>query len=124
MFVAKILLVCAAVALVDANGLGGGFGAPQEVSPEDLAQATEVLKASLSKLAAGDGPNYRVVRVLSATSQVVAGSLDKYKVELVDANGAQKVCDVQIWSRSWLPNGIEVTFNCPNEPTLIKTHSA
>lgn len=58
MFVAKILLVCATVALVVASPQLGGFGAPRELSPEEIAESTNVLKSSLAKLAAGDGPNY------------------------------------------------------------------
>lgn len=58
MFVAKILLVWATVALMGASAQLGGFGAPRELSPEEFAASTEVLKSSLAKLAAGDGPNY------------------------------------------------------------------
>lgn len=58
MFVAKILLVCATVALVAATPQLGGFGAPRELSAEELAESTKVLQSSLAKLAAGDGPSY------------------------------------------------------------------
>lgn len=61
---------------------------------------------------------------MSASVQVVAGTLERYNVELIDSNQETKVCDVEIWDRSWLPNGIEVTFNCPNEPKLVRNHSA
>lgn len=56
MFVAKLLFVCAAVALVAANPQG--LGAPRELSPEELGNSLEILNSSLRKLAAGDGPNY------------------------------------------------------------------
>lgn len=58
MFVAKILLVCATVALVAASPQLGGFGAPRELSPEEIAESTKVLRTSLAKLDAGDGPHY------------------------------------------------------------------
>lgn len=64
------------------------------------------------------------MKVLEATSQVVAGISYKFTVELIDESDVQKVCKVDIWNRSWLPNGIEVTFKCPNEPELTKKHSA
>ncbi|XP_016970263.1 sarcocystatin-A-like [Drosophila rhopaloa] len=125
MFVTKILLLSTACVLVGATPQGfGGFGAPQTVEGEDLVKAQEVLQASLTKLDDGEGPHYRISRILSASTQVVAGNKDVYSVELIDNFGATKVCNVDIWSRSWLPNGIQVTFDCPNEPKLVKFHSA
>ncbi|TDG41128.1 hypothetical protein AWZ03_012455 [Drosophila navojoa] len=122
MFVAKILLVCAAVALVSGNPQG--FGAPRELSGDDLEESRATLESSLTKLAAGTGPYYRVSRILSASTQVVTGTLNRYKVELIDTNKETKVCDVEIWSRNWLPNGVEVTFDCPNEAKEVRNHSA
>ncbi|KAH8287050.1 hypothetical protein KR054_001323 [Drosophila jambulina] len=125
MFVAKILLLCTVCALASATPQGFGLlGAPKQLEGQELVESQKTLQASLDKLAAGEGPHYRISRILSATSQVVAGSKDSYSVELIDRNGATKVCDVDIWSRSWLPNGIQVTFTCPNEPVLVKTHSS
>lgn len=63
-------------------------------------------------------------KILSATSQVVSGFKNDYSVELIDNQGATKVCQVDIWSQSWLPNGIQVTFRCPNEPELVRKHDA
>ncbi|KAH8356631.1 hypothetical protein KR084_005847 [Drosophila pseudotakahashii] len=128
MFVAKILILCSACLLVSGTPQGfggfGGFGAPRSLEGEDLAASQRTLEASLSKLAAGEGPHYRISKILSASTQVVAGSRDEYSVELIDSEGATKVCEVVIWSRSWLPNGIQVTFNCPNEPKVVRTYSA
>lgn len=61
MFVAKLLFVCATVALVAANpqALGGGtVGAPEQLSADEFGRAIEILQSSLNKLAAGEGPNY------------------------------------------------------------------
>ncbi|XP_052857822.1 sarcocystatin-A [Drosophila gunungcola] len=128
MFVAKILLLCTACVLVSAtpHGFGGPMivGGPRTLEGEDLVAAQQTLQSSLTKLASGDGPHYRISRILSASVQVVAGSKHVYSVELIDNKGATKVCDVEIWSRSWLENGIEVIFKCPNEPELVKKHSA
>ncbi|XP_030376479.1 sarcocystatin-A-like [Scaptodrosophila lebanonensis] len=126
MFVAKLLLVCSATFLV-ANALPQGFGAlgaPSQLSGSSLQAAEETLRSSLTKLASGDGPSYRLSKILSASYQVVSGSLNKYRAELVDGNGSTKVCDIDIWSQSWLPNGIQVTFRCAGEPELVKNHNA
>ncbi|XP_016991181.1 sarcocystatin-A-like [Drosophila rhopaloa] len=127
MFVAKILLLCTACVLVSATPLGFGaprIGGPRTLEGEDLVKAQEVLQASLTKLDDGEGPHYRISKIRSASTQVVSGFLNTYSVELTDNFGATKVCDVEIWSQSWLPNGIQVTFDCPNEPKLVKKHSA
>ncbi|XP_017006102.2 sarcocystatin-A-like [Drosophila takahashii] len=125
MFLAKILILFTACFLVSANGHSfGAVGAPRTLEGEDLASAQRTLEASLTKLAAGEGPHYRISKILSATSQVVAGSKHVYSVELIDNEGATKVCNVDIWSRSWEPNGIQVTFRCPNEPELVRKHNA
>ncbi|KAH8366955.1 sarcocystatin-A [Drosophila serrata] len=123
MFVAKILILCTVCALAASHTVPA-FGAPSQLEGKDLAEAQKTLQASLDKLAAGEGPHYRISKILSASYQVVSGSKNDYTVELIDSNGATKVCDVDIWGRSWLPNGIQVTFRCPNEPVLVKTHSS
>ncbi|KAH8262753.1 hypothetical protein KR026_011994 [Drosophila bipectinata] len=125
MFLAKILLLCTACVLVMGKPHGFGLlGGPKQLEGQELIDAQKELNSSLIKLDAGDGPHYRIVKVLNASSQVVAGTAYKFTVELIDENDVKKECKVDIWNRSWLPNGIEVTFKCPNEPELIKKHSA
>ncbi|XP_017138517.1 sarcocystatin-A [Drosophila miranda] len=135
MFNEKSLFICLALAcaLVSGSPHGdgdevppsiGGLGAPKTLSGSELDSAKSTLTYSLDTLAAGEGPSYRVSKIMSATVQVVSGFLNSYIVELVEPNGVTKVCEVKIWSRNWLPNGIEITFNCPNEPLVIKSHGA
>ncbi|KAH8250092.1 hypothetical protein KR026_004897, partial [Drosophila bipectinata] len=97
---------------------------PGGVNPlegERLEKAKETLRSSLEKLASGDGPSYQVVKVKSATTQVVAGSLEKFEVEL--SNGSDnKDCIVSIWSQPWLKeNGTKLTIECENEGKIEKT---
>ncbi|EDV46277.1 sarcocystatin-A [Drosophila erecta] len=122
MFLAKILILCSACVLISATHTA--FGAPRTLEGADLVSAQETLQASLTKLAAGDGPHYRISKILSASRQVVSGYRNDYTVELIDNEGATKVCNVDIWSQSWLPNGIQVTFRCPNEPEVVRSHDA
>ncbi|XP_017063973.1 sarcocystatin-A [Drosophila eugracilis] len=123
MFLAKIAILCTVLVLVSGNEEYPTFGGPKTLQGEELARSQETLQNSLTKLAAGEGPHYRISKVISAFTQVVAGSRDVYTVELIDSSGATKVCEVDIWSRTWLPNGIQVTFKCPNEPELVRSHS-
>ncbi|XP_017063972.1 sarcocystatin-A-like [Drosophila eugracilis] len=120
MFLAKILILCTACVLVNSQ-IPGGI---RVLEGKDLADAKEILETSLSKLAAGEGPHYRISKIRSATVQVVSGSKHAYSVELIDNSGATKECNVKIWSQPWVPNGIEVTFNCPNEPEVVRRHSS
>ncbi|XP_058988158.1 sarcocystatin-A-like [Musca domestica] len=90
----------------------------------NLQEVERELRMSLSKLEAGDGPHYKLRKVNKATRQVVAGSLTKIEADLEDSAGKVKPCKVSIWSRPWLPNGIEVTFECDGEPKVIRKHNA
>ncbi|XP_030376202.1 sarcocystatin-A-like [Scaptodrosophila lebanonensis] len=121
MFSSKVIVVLGlALTIVAANVPG----APRVLTGDDLKDAENTLNSSLQKLASGDGPNYQLGKIISATRQVVSGSLYKYEVELVDGNKATKKCNVSIWSQPWLDNGIEVSFECPGEDKVVKKHSA
>ncbi|XP_061392496.1 sarcocystatin-A-like [Musca vetustissima] len=91
---------------------------------KDLSEVERQLSTSLSRLENGDGPHYKLRKVHKATRQVVAGSLTRIDADLEDSNGKVKPCKVSIWSRPWLPNGIEVTFECDDEPKVVRKHNA
>ncbi|KAH8417971.1 hypothetical protein KR222_009684 [Zaprionus bogoriensis] len=117
----KVLLllgVTLTVVLADEEVLGG----VKPLTGQELKDAESTLNDSLTKLASGDGPNYKLGKVISATHQVVSGSLFVYEVELIEGSKT-KLCNVKIWSQPWLENGIEVTFNCP-DGKIVKKHSA
>ncbi|KAL9897273.1 cathepsin F isoform 2-T2 [Glossina fuscipes fuscipes] len=99
---------------------GGLPGGVSELSHEE---AEKRLNNSLEKLATGDGPTYRLSKIYTATTQVVAGSLTKINCDLVDADGKEERCDVEIWSRPWLSDGTEVTINCPDKELIKQRHS-
>ena len=92
--------------------------------PVDIEKAATDLTACLEKLAAGDGPNFKLGKIHLAETQVVAGTLTKIVADLIDADGKTKECKVSIWSRPWLPNGVEVTFECVGEDKIVRKHSA
>ncbi|XP_030376128.1 cystatin-like protein isoform X2 [Scaptodrosophila lebanonensis] len=97
------------------NAKGSFVGGQAELSGADLDKAIELLDASLAKLGEIDGPNYKSVKVHSATRQVVSGSLYRYNVELSDGN-AVKQCVVKIWSQPWLSvNGTQITVQCEGD---------
>ncbi|XP_013114794.1 sarcocystatin-A [Stomoxys calcitrans] len=110
---------CMAMAMASQPPISGGI-----TSVRNLKEAEKELNASLAKLATGDGPRYRLVKIYSATRQVVAGRKSEIVADLVDNNGKTKKCNVTIWSRPWLPDGIEVTFRCDGEQKLTRKHSA
>ncbi|XP_005182867.1 sarcocystatin-A-like isoform X2 [Musca domestica] len=82
----------------------------------------KTLNNSLSKLAAGDGPNYKLVKIYSGEVQVVSGLSTRIEADLMDENGTTKRFKVCIWSQPWLKNGVQVTFECDGEPTVVKSH--
>ncbi|XP_065361910.1 sarcocystatin-A-like [Calliphora vicina] len=118
LFVLFALTVTIVNAMPNEEQLVGG------IRPADFTKAEEELNASLKKLAAGDGPNYTLGKIYSAETQVVAGTMTRIVADLIDADGKTKKCKVSIWSRSWLPNGIEVTFECDGEEKIVRKHDA
>ncbi|XP_023167257.2 sarcocystatin-A-like [Drosophila hydei] len=119
MFSMKIIFIFGLALTVVSAGIRGGI---KELSGDDLKEAEETLNNSLTKLASGDGPNYKLGKIIKATRQVVSGSKYVYDVELIE-DSSTKICNVVIWSQPWLENGIEVTFNCP-DGQVVKKHSA
>ncbi|EDW97565.1 cystatin-like protein [Drosophila yakuba] len=98
-------------------------GAPKPLDGEDLSKAKELLNTTLAQLATADGPNYQVLNVISASSQLVAGTLHKFEVEL--SNGSEtKECTVKIWDRPWLHEKGEATnvkVQCKDDALVEKT---
>ncbi|XP_041674797.1 cystatin-like protein [Drosophila eugracilis] len=98
-------------------------GAPKPLEGDELVEAKQLLETTLARLATGDGPNYQVVNVISASKQLVAGSLHKFVVELSSGSDT-KECTVKIWDRPWLQDKGEATnvkIQCQDEAEIDKT---
>lgn len=66
----------------------------------------------------------RIGKIYSAETQVVAGTLTRIVADLVDTDGNTKKGKISIWNRSWLPNGVEVTFEFDGEDKIVRKHNA
>ncbi|CAD6993234.1 sarcocystatin-A [Ceratitis capitata] len=100
------------------------LGGESQLSGADLKEAESELQESLTKLKGlGEGPDFKISKVNSASRQVVSGTLLKLDVDLQAGNEIKK-CLVEIWSQPWLENGIQVTFNCPGGEKIVRKHSA
>ncbi|KAL7727203.1 hypothetical protein ACLKA6_004467 [Drosophila palustris] len=91
--------------------------------PFDEKQAEEQLQTTLDKLTAGEGPHYRIVKVYTASRQIVSGTLTRIDADLIDGDDEQHRCIVEIWAMPWITNGHEVTFKCRNRPAITARHS-
>ncbi|EDW24486.1 GL24172 [Drosophila persimilis] len=110
----KVIFV---LGLVLAVAFAGYAGRPRTLEGADLKEAEQLLSTTLSQLATGDGPSYQLVNLISATSQVVSGTLRTYKVELSDGSD-KKQCTVKIWSQPWLEEsgkGINIKVQCEGD---------
>ncbi|XP_022215138.1 cystatin-like protein [Drosophila obscura] len=91
------------------------LGGVTQLSGERKEQALTLLDTTLSQLATGDGPTYKAVYVTSVSSQVVAGTLYTYQVEL-DNGSDKKDCTVKIWTQPWLKeNGTNIKIKCEGD---------
>ncbi|XP_068156973.1 cathepsin F isoform X1 [Drosophila tropicalis] len=91
--------------------------------PYSEKQAEAQLQHTLDKLTAGEGPHYKIVKVYSATRQVISGTLTRIDADLIDGNEEQHRCIVEIWAQPWLDRGHEITFKCRNQPIVLARHS-
>ncbi|NP_001273815.1 sarcocystatin-A-like [Musca domestica] len=89
----------------------------------DLTDVEVTLNKSLLKLAAGEGPTFKIANIHSATKQIVCGSRTEINADLTNGVGETKEYRVIIWSQPWLPDGIQVTFQCEGEPEIVRKHS-
>ncbi|KAH8267299.1 hypothetical protein KR018_004739 [Drosophila ironensis] len=111
-----VLLAC--VAFISADQIVGGV---KQLEGDDRKEALDLLDSSLAQLAKGDGPGYKAVNVTSVTSQVVAGTLYTYNVEL-DNGSDKKECVVKIWSRPWLKeDGTNIKIKCGDDGEVERT---
>ncbi|XP_023167398.1 cystatin-like protein [Drosophila hydei] len=97
-------------------------GISKELQGDDLHYALDILNTSLAKLSGmSDKPSFQVVKVKSVTSQVVAGMIYRYKVQLAQGD-AIKESDVKIWSRPWLPeNGTNIEIKLEGDDNVLET---
>ncbi|XP_062122333.1 LOW QUALITY PROTEIN: putative cysteine proteinase CG12163 [Drosophila sulfurigaster albostrigata] len=96
---------------------------PGGKKPFDEKQAEKQLQNTLDKLTAGEGPHYRIVKVYSASRQVVSGTLTRIDADLIDGSEEQHRCIVEIWAQPWLAKGHDISFKCRNQPTVHARHS-
>lgn len=62
----------------------------------------------------------RLKKINAATTQIVAGIKNIISAELIDESNQVLTCKVTIWSRPWLFNSSEVSFECPGEEKIIR----
>lgn len=91
--------------------------------PYSEEEAEVQLQLTLDKLTAGEGPHYKIVKVYSASRQVVSGTLTRIDADLIDGNEGQHRCIVEIWAKPWLEQGHDITFKCRNQPVVRARHS-
>ncbi|XP_075148672.1 sarcocystatin-A-like [Haematobia irritans] len=103
------------------------LGSVEQLEGPKKKEAVDVLENSLKKIAAGEkGPHYELDKVHTAFKQRVAGLLYKINADIIDNDNEEKSknCNIEIWSRPWLENGIQVTLKCNEEDELVFSHSA
>ncbi|XP_075144534.1 sarcocystatin-A-like [Haematobia irritans] len=109
------VVVLAVLAVVKAEDVPC-LGCESTLSPE---KAAATLNNSLNKLTAGEGPHYKLVKINRASSQVVQGMYYRINADLMDEHNHTKTCDIDIVDF----NDVKVTFKCPDEPEVQRTHA-
>ncbi|ALC45435.1 CG8066 [Drosophila busckii] len=96
-------------------------GISSQLSEDDMKRAVDLLNTSLENLSKGDGPSLKLVKVKSVTSQVVAGVLYRYTVDICQ-DDTVKEGHVEIWHRVWLEkDGTRITIKFENDENVIES---
>nr|XP_022901844.1 uncharacterized protein LOC111414678 [Onthophagus taurus] len=108
-------------------GIPGGVSPTSVDNPEIISLAESTLK--LLDGESGHSNKYKVVKIHSATTQVVAGSLTKISADIaisdclksdskdaklcgIQSGSTPKTCKIEVWDRPWLPDGKQTTVTC------------
>lgn len=94
-------------------------GGPTKIEdPENDLTVQSYLSDALASYNSGKyGNGHMIHKIMSATVQLVAGTLHKIHVQLRNAEET-KNCLVKVWNRSWLENGKETTITCEGEKEI------
>lgn len=103
LFVAGILATLAVVETLFANAVPGGFSKVPTTDRELVAAASFAVKAQgelMQKKKDSPPTKLKLIKVISAQQQVVAGMNYRMKLE-VDLNGGNYEADVVVWWQAW-----------------------
>uniref|UniRef100_A0A1A9W5L3 Cystatin domain-containing protein n=1 Tax=Glossina brevipalpis TaxID=37001 RepID=A0A1A9W5L3_9MUSC len=122
MFFVKTFSIIILIVVLAYHSIGKPTSVDYKTDEELLNDATKVLENSLNKLDAGDGPHFKLIKMLGAVRGLgLFGNLYGVKADLANENGESKICAVEIWSPGEKPE-VTVTFECEGEEKFTKTH--
>ncbi|XP_037950977.1 sarcocystatin-A-like [Teleopsis dalmanni] len=103
------------IVFVAAHVTANATGMP-ELKDEQLRKAANLLENSILRLASGEGPKYRVSKVISAVHPNNNENEYSINAELINAKNENKKCVINIKSQPDVELGIE----CEGEPKIVK----
>lgn len=111
----KLLIFAVILTITSAQNEGDGCGIPGGIcgTKADDKYVTFYLNEALNEVNLGEEPDYVVKRIVSASTQVVAGIYYRIKAEL-KVGETDVICDFDIVEQSWVPKGRDVTIKCDN----------
>ncbi|XP_005113396.2 uncharacterized protein LOC101851919 [Aplysia californica] len=118
-----IFVVCLILPLISGAVLTGGINNDYTTSLDDpnVKFAVDGINSYYKGL--GDSTSRTAVRLVSASSQVVSGTLYRYTIELTNGENKEQ-CDVRVWSQPWLPEGQRTVLGGAPKCTQVKAPSA
>lgn len=99
-FLLLISVLCVGTSIVHCGVVGG----PSEITdPKELDELKQTFTTSLTKLSENNEHKSKLefVEIISATRQVVAGSLTAARINVLE-NGQKKECTLNLWEKLWL----------------------
>ncbi|KAH8267326.1 hypothetical protein KR018_010946 [Drosophila ironensis] len=97
------------------------LGRPVGLEGDSKKEAEDLLETTLTRLATGDGPNFKATDVTNITRELMGGILYTYTTQL--DNGSEiKHCIVRIWIQPWLKaSAANIKIDCGDEGEVEHT---
>lgn len=89
------------------------LGGLSDVTPAELNDLNAILEESVGQVNQEHNTQYKVVRVIKAQKQVVAGTKYHVSTELTSSSsGRNEVCTIEIWEKLWENNFRQTDVTC------------
>lgn len=89
---------------------GGSLPIPKN----EFTHLGKLISSELDDFNKKENTNYKFIRVVSGTYQVVAGLLYKVKAEVEENNSKRMTCEFEILSQAWKSVDGVIEFSCPD----------
>ena len=113
------ILTVFVVSLALVHGQGFGFGGFSPVQQENWGGVSNKVSGHLVQLASEQGHHFKLVKLRSVKSQVVAGINYEADAEFENKAGEKLDCSLSLWVQQWV-NYDKLTLKCAEKEYVVE----